>query len=590
MNSSWVARPTTSSRITWTAAPMQPIAFLLCILIALALVSPGQTFVQELQSDEQQSTIHGTVINSVTHSPIVRALVHSTDDRFATLTDGDGHFEITLPKSADAAGSLSPADGSMGGTAVNQLSLAARKPGFLDHRGMAPFVEASPGTETTISLVPEALIKGRVTLSTGDTARGVNLQILSRQVQDGLLRWTLAGGTRSNSSGEFRFAELQAGSYKLLTNEYMDNDPLTRLPDAQLYGFPPVYYPSAPDFSAASTIELTAGQTFQADLSLSGQPYFAVKIPVANGEDIQGMNVSVSLQGQRGPGYSLGYDPARQRIAGSLPNGSYVVEARTYGQNSTTGIVNLRVAGAPVEGPVMTLARNNSITFEVTEQFDETSQQFGVIAQEGKHTFRLKGPRAYFYPRLEPVDDFTQGGGSIRPPLHEGDDSLVVENLAPGRYWLRTNAGRGYVASATFGATDLLHQPLTLGSGSNATVEVTLRDDGAELNGAITGATGQSAKDGSNKPPGTAVAWVYCIPLPDGVGELQQTGVSEGGKFTFSMLAPGAYRIIAFPNQQPELPYRDAEAMRAYENKGQVIQLSAGQKASAQVPISPSEE
>jgi hypothetical protein len=50
-------------------------------------------------------------------------------------------------------------------------------------------------------------------------------------------------------------------------------------------------------------------------------------------------------------------------------------------------------------------------------------------------------------------------------------------------------------------------------------------------------------------------------------------------------MAPGTYRVLAFKNQQANLPYREADAMRAYESKGQVVHLSAGQKVSVQLQI-----
>jgi hypothetical protein len=50
-------------------------------------------------------------------------------------------------------------------------------------------------------------------------------------------------------------------------------------------------------------------------------------------------------------------------------------------------------------------------------------------------------------------------------------------------------------------------------------------------------------------------------------------------------MTPGAYRVLAFANQQPNLPYRDADGMRAYESKGQVVHLSAGQKTSVQLQL-----
>jgi hypothetical protein len=50
-------------------------------------------------------------------------------------------------------------------------------------------------------------------------------------------------------------------------------------------------------------------------------------------------------------------------------------------------------------------------------------------------------------------------------------------------------------------------------------------------------------------------------------------------------MAPGIYRLLAFKSTQPNLPYRDAEAMRAYDTKGPVVHLSAGQKTSVNLQI-----
>ena len=132
--------------------------------------------------------------------------------------------------------------------------------------------------------MPEALIKGRVALPAADPARGINVELYYRQVQDGSLRWMQKSSTRTNSNGEFRFAELEPGTYKVLTREWMDNDPEGTVPGGQRYGFPPVYFPSATDFATASTIPLTAGEIFEADMSLVRQPYYPVKIPVTNTE------------------------------------------------------------------------------------------------------------------------------------------------------------------------------------------------------------------------------------------------------------------------------------------------------------------
>jgi hypothetical protein len=557
-----------------------------CAVLSIFIISASA---QSPEPSEDQSTIRGAVVNALTHEPVPRALVHSGDDRFATFTDSDGQFEFKLPKSTNSSALPGSSIGVIGeGQALSgggsmHLSLSARKPGFLEYgrQRIHEEVEASPGSEVTIPLIPESLIKGRVTLSTGDPASQLTVQIYSRQVRDGLLRWTLAAMTQTNSNGEFRFAELEAGTYKLFAREYMDNDPTARLPGEPLYGFPPVYFPGASDFSDAGTIEITAGQTVEADLSLTRQPYFQVKIPVANPDSGPGMNIDVSPQGKRSPGYSLGYNSDTESIEGYLPNGNYVVEAGTYGQNSATGMVNLQVGGVSVEGQPIRLIQNSSITFKLKDEFDQTKQEHCFSEGPGGCS-----PQANFYPRLEPVDDFVPHSGMALPPDAGGGMSVVVGNVRPGSYWLRFNfiARMGYVSSATAGGTDLLREPLVVSSGANIPVDITLRDDVSELEAKVTGIPSHQQTEGISG----SSTWIYCVPLPGSTGTFAALSSSDG-TFESVQVAPGSYRVLAFGAQQSELPYRDPEAMRAYESKGQVIHLSPGEKASIELSLIPSQ-
>ena len=149
----------------------------------------------------------------------------------------------------------------------------------------------------------------------------------------------------------------------------MDRDPLTFDPRGQLYGYPPVYFPNATDFADAQTIQLTAGQIFQADLSLVRREYYQVNVPVANVPDtVRGLAIVVSAQGHRGPGYALGYNDRTQTIEGLLPNGNYTLEASGFAPPSS-GVANISVKGAALEGPRMVLVPNGSISVNVKEEF-----------------------------------------------------------------------------------------------------------------------------------------------------------------------------------------------------------------------------
>ncbi len=574
-------------------AQVRPRILILGLVTLLALATRFSS-AQDVPSDSTKSTISGTVINAVTRAPIPRALVTSADNRYAMLTDSSGHFEFHMEKEKGEAPSA-------GGFMVNGFSgnkylydgnsiwFSARKPGFLMEGENGAM--ASPGQEATIALTPEALIVGRVTFSPPETTASVNVQLFFRQVQDGLPRWTQQQSATTNSAGEFRFANLRPGSYKLSTAESLDNDPGATIARTQTYGFPPVYYPNASDFSTAGIIEVSAGQTVEADLSLQRQPYYQVRIPV-NGDISGGVNIVVSPQGHHGPGYSLGINQLEHRIEGLLPNGNYVVDAISYGENAASGTANLRVAGGPAEGTALTTVPNSGIILNVKEEFSNQNplDMAGLPLAGRSFTSRLgsiHGPRAYLGASLEPADDFAGGSrAGLRPPLGPDDQSLVLNNASPGRYWLRLYpGGRGYVASATMGAIDLLHQPLTVTAGSGGQVDITIRDDFASVEGTVTGVNTSAT---TNNPYATS-AWVFFVPLPDSSGEATQTSIDPQGHFGPLQMGPGSYRVLAFPRIRQDIPYRDAQAMKPYETKGQVIHLEPGQKANLQIQVMPEE-
>ena len=455
-------------------------------------------------------------------------------------------------------------------------TLMARKPGFLNNRMKArtSALTTPQAIDITLSLTPEALIVGRVVLASSEASDKIQLELYRRQVQEGRAHWILEGSTSTKSNGEFRFAELPAGKYKLLTRELLDRDPLIFDPRGQLYGYPPVYFPAATDFAGGETIQLAAGQIFQADVSLVRRAYYPIKVAVANPSSGPGVRVVVSVQGHRGPGYALGYNHREQTIEGMLSNGNYTLEASSFGPNSASGVLNISVKNAAFEGPRMTLLPNGSINVNVKEEFTspEDANVTRTFRVNGELRENPRGPRNYLPTlRLEPADDFGQEWtASLRLPAGT-DDALTIDGVQPGRYWVRADSSRGFVASMTSGTTDLQHQLLVVGlGGSSPPIEITMRDGTAEIDGIIDGVAASGGTE-------TASVHVYCIPLPDSSGEFKEVWVQPDGKFGPQELPPGTYRVLAFDRPQPELEYRNPEAMRAYDAKGQLVRFVAGQ-------------
>jgi hypothetical protein len=141
---------------------------------------------------------------------------------------------------------------------------------------------------------------------------------------------------------------------------------------------------------------------------------------------------------------------------------------------------------------------------------------------------------------------------------------------------------------------DLEHRPLIVGpGGSSSPIEITMRDDTASFDGSIDGANAAMDGSSSSSLPGwialqvllRPLAYVYCIPTADSSGQFTQVWVSQDGKFNSPEIPPGEYRVLAFSHPQNDLEFRNADAMRAYESKGQVVSLLAGQKEHLQLQL-----
>ena len=595
--------PSSAERIAPNSALGKILPAIFCFVAATAAPLAAQSTSSPLDRSDHLS---GTVVNAATHEPIPRALVYSPDNRYAVMTDGRGRFEFEFPRN-DAEDSRQNANVSswvsFNGSSRLQVAnpnrpnmLMARKPGFVPRNDGEDQVQLAPEQqEITLTLTPEAKIVGHVNVPGADGSDNIQVSLYRRQIQDGRARWQPAGSVTARSDGEFRFAELQAGSYKLFTNEIPDSDPLAssprrrRLgraifssPSGQSFGYPPVYYPAASDFGAAGIVTLSPGETFQANLSPERREYYAVKLPVAN--TTGGGNVEVWPAGHAGPGYSLSFNPQDGAIEGMLPNGSYIVRFSTYGQDGLNdmGFSNITVSGAPVSGPAVTVLPNTTIAVEVREEFQNQTQapvraelpmhapdDADAVQQNARHP-------NYLQVFLEPDEELDSAPRAwLRPPQSPDDDSLIITNVFPGRYHVRVTSGMGFVSSMVCGGTDLLRQPLVVGQGATVPpIEITVRDDGAQVDGTVIASSNTPSATLAQRLPGI----VYFIPVSTGGGTFTQTWFSQEGAFTVQQLPPGEYRVLAFDRQQPEFEYEREEALSRYDSKSQLIHVAPGDK------------
>jgi hypothetical protein len=531
-------------------------------------------------------TIRGTVLNSATQAGVPRALVFTGDNRFAKLTDDEGHFELKVARPQpppQPEGQSFASRPSAQGTTVQTTLVIARKPGYFDGFSNQVTIDSAasdPPPDLRIALTPEALIVGRVNLPANDGSDKIQVAIYHRQVQEGTPQWLPAGSEMSRANGEFRFANLREGDYKLFTQELVDQDPVTMSLGGPRFGYPPVYFPSAADFESAASIHLKAGQTFSASLTPSRREYYRVKLNIANAP-AQGLSVSVEPQAHRGPGYSLGFNHSDNTIQGMLPNGAYTVELESYGPEGGFGSLNFTVNGAPVTGPTVAFVPASAIPVAL---HDERTRGDGT-------TFSPGNLLNAFQVRLVPTDEFRHTGPLVAQPSQNSEEpSAQINNVPPGSYRIRRACNpTGYVAAVSSGGRDLLQQPLVVGSGAAIPpLEVTIRDDGAQLEGKIDDWSppgSQSASPSGFHSFRASNSVVVLLPMPDSSGQFCQIWVNPSGDFNFPQVPPGDYRALAFERLPEDFDYQNQEVMQQYESKAQELHLTAGQKQQVRLTL-----
>jgi len=525
---------------------------------------------EEGASASAGATIHGRVMNRVTGEVVARALVVRTGNDAATLTDDRGQFE--LPSAGTAPG-LTPTDllkSRRGGIAGNLFVgvVSARRPGYIQDGGR---VETGNDGNLTIYLTPEALIVGHVTVPGSDGAVRIECELYRHEMSEGRASWDLSGTFRTWATGEFRFSGLRAGTYRLITREEMDRDSMAMGPGAQLYGYPPVYYPNTTDFSAASAITIKAGETAQANVRVERRAYYPVRIPVGLATNT-GMQLNVYPMGHWGPGWSLGFNPMERAITGLLPDGNYTVEASTFGESAASGVTNFAVKGAPLEGTALRLLPNASVTVNVTAQFAKGQGAEG----DGQNATNVP---LNAYVQLMRLDGQRVGGQQGQ--LQTGERSMTIPAVPPGNYRVKVMSPGAYVASMDCGGTDLLKQPLVVGAGTSVpAIEMVLRDDGGEVDGTVLEAG--SGGPQSDEPRDI----VYLLPSGETSMTEPQVGLVQSGNFRILNVAPGDYVAFAYPNDRNgrgEPAFGDETFLKKVKEMGQAVHVEAGQTVSVRL-------
>lgn len=513
-------------------------------------------------------SVRGTVVSGASGAPVARALVE-LNAQYAMLTDSSGQFSFDHVPAA-------------------LYMVCVEKPGYLTigiPQGGARRFRRAAGQQLhsrsirvtgdtdnlRFELMPSGTIAGQVTVSGSEPSNGIAVSIYRRQYQEGRPMWVMAGRAMTRTDGSFRLGDLPPGSYMLNTHATLDR-PEGALGDGvhPVWGYPPVYYPGVTDPNGAGILTLSAGQQAQADFTLKRQQFFPVTIAVRGGQQGTPGEFDVVDAGGRPTGFPARYSILEQVVHASVPNGSWVLNARGFGQSMTWGRATFQVAGAPVS---LAIALEQIPHIPVDIQRNFTSSNVPVPSTNPGMSLGLVSAEAF-----NPA-----GGGFLttRPPAEGG--GWQINLTQPGRYWIEAMAyPPGYISSITSGGTDLMSNPLVIGTGSSvAPITVTLRDDSGKITGQVN--TGSAPAAASAPTQESSAVQLCAIPLFATVAQMPTTMTSSDGSFTFMNLAPSSYRVTPCDAPQ-EIDFHSADGLSAWTGKGQVVSVPAG--GAAQVTLS----
>jgi hypothetical protein len=552
------------------------------VAIALFLMSFCSALLMAQQNQEMEdhvTKIHGTVLNSVTGAPVARALVAMLANQYAMMTNDQGLFEFDIHQQFPKA--------SQNANLNNSMYVEVRKQGFLQSRRTLR-VSSSPASasQVKISLVPEALIVGHIDIPGSDGDVKIQCELLRKAMTNGRSQWQPVGQFSTWADGEFRFSELQAGTYKVITHEQMDPATLRAGRGAQLYGYPPMYYTNTTNFSDASEIVVRAGETARLNMAVARKAYYPVHIPVRGVPGNNQMSVKVWPMGSRGPGWSLGYEPGDGAIEGLLPTGNYTVELNAGGPEGAWGSVNFAVKDAPLDGPVLTMAPSATVAINIHSEF--ANRPPSTIGASPGNPSGMDTQDHVLNVELVSIDEMAGMQRGNGQDVTGSPGSRIFRNVQPGRYVLQVNAFGAYVASIDSGGTDLLHQPLVVGTGSSVPpIEITLRDDGGEIEvmpDDERDVEGQANSESQNNNGNGARVFAVLLPLDEWGSSRNDAGGSRTIRMT--QVSPGNYLVLAFDDYPPQdLPFRNREAMQEWISQGQVVHVDPGQHISVHLKL-----
>jgi protocatechuate 3,4-dioxygenase beta subunit len=530
------------------------IAFSCLVAVAFALQNASPKNVSGI-------TIQGTVLQEPGGQPIRKANVRFSTrdgqsmDQYSDTTDADGRFKVDNVKPGRYASSV-------------------EHPGFVrSASGKQPAsILVQPGQGTTdlvFYMQPAAVITGKITDLDGDPISNVGISAL--RVGSAMRRMNFhdSGSAVTNDLGEFRISDLRAGRYTITANPPQGfraphAESKDKLKENLIYAT--TYYPGTLDKGQSVPVEVHPGDEAPVNFGILASPAYRVAGTVAGvpkGAPLTEIMLfskdHTSVQNQQlGEG---GKFELQNVLPGSYTASLLVVTGVSEGRPATKMmpvVEPIEVSTANLDGLQLQPNPGGTVRgkfrMDTGQRIDWTQLTVVLLpVAENDMGFAMAG---------------TSGGLAMSGVNKDG--GFEMKNVTGGSYQLlvgaKSNNLRDYITkSVSLDGRDVADSGFTVNA--ETSLDVVISANGATIEGTVV--------DSKGKP--VVHATVLDVPSAEHRNRpdlYQQDTSDELGHFSLRGLNPGKYTVLAFDEPQPDT--REPEFLKAYEGRGEHVQLDEG--------------
>jgi len=540
-------------------------------LIAFAcLVAAAFALQNAPQKNTSGITLQGRVLQEPGGQPIRKANVQfsardgQSIDQYSDTTDADGRFKVDDVK-------------------AGRYLVTVEHPGFVrSASGKQPssiLVQPGQGAiDLVLYMQPGAVITGKVTDLDGDPMSNVSVSALRiGSVRRGM-NFHDSGNGLTNDLGEFRIPDLRAGRYTITANPPQG----LRAPHAESKDkvkgnliYTTTYYPGTLDKEQSVAVEVHPGDETPVNFAVLASPAYRVAgtiVGVPSGAPLTEIMLSSkdhgSVQNQQlGEGGRFEF----QNVLPGFYTGSLLVltgfsDGRPAMKMmrvlepievSTTNVDGLQLQPNP-GGDVRGMFR-----MDTGQRIDWTQLTVFLLPVEGND--------------IEVTMEGTAGGPAMSGVNKDG--SFELKNVTGGGYQLlvgaKSNNLRDYITKSVYlDGRDVADSGFMVSAGTS--LDVVISVNGATIEGTV--------EDSQGKPvPHATVLDVPSAEHRKRTDLYQRDTTDEHGHFSLRGLNPGKYTVLAFDEPQPDI--HDPEFLKAYEGRGENVQLDEGARTSIVVKL-----